>query len=176
MVYELKKTGKFKDSLKLARKRGLDISLLEEIIDKLRTDTPLAPKHRNHELMGKFKGVWECHIQPDWLLLYTKNKNVLVLTLIDTGTHSDLFREWFPQNSLVNPLMWLTKPRTLIFTSSCRDSGTPALATRKGHPCESACRQSRFLHRRIQDAESAPSPSEWQSGCRCHSQRRHYQE
>ena len=91
MVYELKKTGKFKDSLKLARKRGLDISLLEEIIDKLRTDTPLAPKHRNHELMGKFKGVWECHIQPDWLMVWEQNDEHLTLLFLQTGTHSDLF-------------------------------------------------------------------------------------
>lgn len=93
MTYALRKTSQFKSSLKLAKKRGLDISLLEEIIEKLRTDIPLEKKHKNHELVGKFKGVWECHIQPDWLLLYTKNKNILVLTLIDTGTHSDIFKK-----------------------------------------------------------------------------------
>ena len=91
MTYSLKKTSQFKASLKLARRRGLDISLLEEVIEKLRTDTPLAPRHRNHELSGNYKGIWECHIQPDWLLLYCKDDDVLVMTLIDTGTHSDLF-------------------------------------------------------------------------------------
>ena len=93
MVYELIKTSRFKAGVKLARKRGLDISLLENVIEKLRLDQPLDAKHRNHELSGNFKGVWECHIQPDWLLLYLKDNGVLVLTLVDTGTHSDIFKK-----------------------------------------------------------------------------------
>lgn len=93
MVYELIKTSRFKAGVKLARKRGLDISLLEEVIEKLRLDQPLEAKHRNHELTGNFKGVWECHLQPDWLLLYLKDNGVLVLTLVDTGTHSDIFKK-----------------------------------------------------------------------------------
>ena len=93
MVYELLKTSRFKAGVKLARKRGLDISLLEDVIEKLRLDQPLDAKHRNHELVGNFKGVWECHIQPDWLLLYLKDNGVLVLTLVDTGTHSDIFKK-----------------------------------------------------------------------------------
>ena len=93
MVYELLKTSRFKAGVKLARKRGLDISLLEDVIEKLRLDQPLEAKHRNHELVGNFKGVWECHIQSDWLLLYLKDNGVLVLTLVDTGTHSDIFKK-----------------------------------------------------------------------------------
>ena len=93
MVYELLKTSRFKAGVKLARKRGLDISLLENVIEKLRLDQPLDAKHRNHELSGNFKGVWECHIQPDWLLLYLKDNGALVLTLVDTGTHSDIFKK-----------------------------------------------------------------------------------
>ena len=93
MVYELIKTSRFKAGVKLARKRGLDISLLEDVIEKLRLDQPLEAKHRNHELSGNFKGIWECHIQPDWLLLYLKDNSVLVLTLVDTGTHSDIFKK-----------------------------------------------------------------------------------
>ncbi|MCI6436241.1 type II toxin-antitoxin system YafQ family toxin [Fibrobacter sp.] len=93
MVYELIKTSRFKAGVKLARKRGLNISLLEDVIEKLRLDQPLEAKHRNHELTGNFKGVWECHIQPDWLLLYLKDNGVLVLTLVDTGTHSDIFKK-----------------------------------------------------------------------------------
>ena len=93
MVYELIKTSRFKAGVKLARKRGLDISLLEDVIEKLRLDQPLDAKHRNHELSGNFKGVWECHIQPDWLLLYLKDNGVLVLTLVDTGSHSDIFKK-----------------------------------------------------------------------------------
>lgn len=93
MIFELKKTSQFKASFKRAKKRGLDISLLEDIVEKLRTSHPLDKKHCNHELSGNFKGIWECHIQPDWLLLYYKDNDVLVLTLVDTGTHSDIFKK-----------------------------------------------------------------------------------
>ena len=95
----LKKTSQFKASFKLAKKRGLNISLLEEVVDKLMKGEKLDAKYRNHQLAGKFKDVWECHIQPDWLLLYLKEyddkikKNILVLTLVDTGTHSDIFKK-----------------------------------------------------------------------------------
>lgn len=93
MVYGLKKTSQFKASLKLAVKRGLDISLLEEVIEKLRTDQVLEQKYHNHELSGNFKGVWECHLKPDWLLLYFKDDEILTVTLVDTGTHSDIFKK-----------------------------------------------------------------------------------
>ena len=92
MKYELVLTGKFKKWLKLAKKRGLDINLLEDIVDKLQNGIPLEEKHRDHELKGKFKGFRECHIQPDWLLMYLIEDDVLVLTLVDTGTHSDMFK------------------------------------------------------------------------------------
>ena len=87
----LKKTSQFKASFKLARKRGLDITLLENIVNKLMKDEPLEEKNHKHELVGAFKGIWECHIQPDWLLIYRYEDDVLVLTLTRTGTHSDLF-------------------------------------------------------------------------------------
>lgn len=91
MPYELIFTGKFKRSLKLARKRGLDLSLLENVIDMLQNNIALEEKYRDHELKGKYQGFWECHIQPDWLLPYLKEDGILTLTLIDTGTHADLF-------------------------------------------------------------------------------------
>lgn len=91
MTYELILTGKFKKSLKLARKRGLDLSLLENIVNMLQSNIPLEEKHRDHELKGRYQGFRECHIQPDWLLIYLKEDQVLTLTLVDTGTHADLF-------------------------------------------------------------------------------------
>lgn len=91
MQYELILTGKFKKSLKLAKKRGLDLKLLDKVITMLQNDIPLEEKYRDHELKGKYQGFMECHIQPDWLLIYLKENNVLTLTLVDTGTHSDLF-------------------------------------------------------------------------------------
>ena len=91
MYYELMFTREFKKSLKLAKKRGLDLNLLEKLITSLQNNIPLEEKYRDHELRGKYKGFRECHIAPDWLLIYMKEEDILVLTLIDTGTHSDLF-------------------------------------------------------------------------------------
>ena len=90
MIYELILTGRFKKSLKRAKKRGLDISLLEEVVDMLQNDIKLEDKYRDHELKGNFKGFRECHIQPDWLLMYLKEEDVLTLTLVDMGSHADL--------------------------------------------------------------------------------------
>ena len=91
MKYELVLTGKFKKGLKLARKSGLNLKLLDDIVEKLLNGIPLEEKHLDHELKGKYKGFRECHIQPDWLLIYLLENDVLTLTLVDTGTHSDLF-------------------------------------------------------------------------------------
>ena len=93
MQYNLIPTSRFKKSLKLAQKRGLDIKLLEEVVLLLQFDIPLASKYRDHELKGKYQGFRECHIQPDWLLIYLKENDVLTLTLVDTGTHSELFNK-----------------------------------------------------------------------------------
>ncbi|MBR0031848.1 MAG: type II toxin-antitoxin system YafQ family toxin [Treponema sp.] len=93
MSYTVKRTSQFKKSYKLAVKRGLDVTLLEEVINKLKDDVPLDEKHRDHQLTGNMKLFRECHIQPDWLLVYLKQESILTLTLVDTGTHSDLFRK-----------------------------------------------------------------------------------
>ena len=91
MKYDLVITSKFRKALKLAKKRGLNIKLLDEVVGKLQNGIPLEEKYHDHELKGKYKGFRECHIQPDWLLMYLKEDDVLVLTLVDTGTHADLF-------------------------------------------------------------------------------------
>lgn len=90
MSYKLVLTNKFKRGLKLAKKRGLDITLLEALVEKLIHGIPLEEKNKDHELKGKFKGFRECHIQPDWLLIYLIEDEVLTLTLVDTGSHADL--------------------------------------------------------------------------------------
>ena len=74
------------------KKRGLDISLLDKVIDDIRQGKELDIKYRNHELKGKFKGFYECHIQPDWLLIYLIENDILTLTLVDTGSHADIFK------------------------------------------------------------------------------------
>lgn len=74
-------------------KRGLDTSLLDEVVDQLRRGLPLDEKYRDHELTGNFKGFRECHVKPDWLLIYLVENDILTLTLVDTGSHSDLFKK-----------------------------------------------------------------------------------
>lgn len=90
--YIVKYTTRFKKDYKLAKRRGLNIQLLQEIVKKLASGEALDESHKDHGLSGKWEGYRECHIQPDWLLIYHINKNVLVLTLSRTGTHSDLFQ------------------------------------------------------------------------------------
>ena len=83
---------KFKKDFKLAKKRGLPMHELKAIIEKLATGEKLEPKHRDHSLTGNYVMFRECHIQPDWLLIYIINHNELVLTVSATGSHSDLFK------------------------------------------------------------------------------------
>lgn len=89
--YEIKSTTQFKKDYKLAKRRKLNLSLLKDIVTKLANGKPLDPKHKDHPLSGNWAGHRECHIQPDWLLIYRYDNDVLVLTLARTGTHSDLF-------------------------------------------------------------------------------------
>ncbi|MCL2411132.1 MAG: type II toxin-antitoxin system YafQ family toxin [Treponema sp.] len=84
-------TGQFRKDEKLARKRGLDISLLRSVIQTLLEEKPLDPKYKDHPLVGNYIGFRECHILPNWLLIYIIDKGQLVLTASRTGTHSDLF-------------------------------------------------------------------------------------
>ena len=91
--YNLKYTTQFKKNYKLAMRRGFDINLLDELIKKLASGETLPESYHDHPLNGKWIGYRECHIQPDWLLIYHINKDVLVLTLSRTGTHSDLFKK-----------------------------------------------------------------------------------
>lgn len=92
MKYSLVLTGRFKKSLKAAKKQGLNISLLNTVVDTLLEGKPLDPKYRDHSLSGNYIGYRECHIQPDWLLIYLLDNDILTLTLVDTGSHSDLFK------------------------------------------------------------------------------------
>ena len=92
-TYTVKTTSQFKRDYKLAMKRHLNISLLEEIVAHLALGEPLPEKNRDHALTGDWIGHRECHIQPDWLLNYRIEDNVFILTLGRTGSHSDLFNK-----------------------------------------------------------------------------------
>ena len=87
----LKPTNQFRKDYKLAKKRGLDTFLLEAVIDILLVEKPLDEKYRDHALTGNYNGFRECHILPDWLLIYRVEQDELVLVAARTGTHSDLF-------------------------------------------------------------------------------------
>lgn len=89
--YTVVPTNQFKKDLKKAQKRGLKISLIEEVVDKIANGVQLESKYKDHWLNGNFEGYRECHITPDWLLVYRIKEDILVLTLSRTGTHSDLF-------------------------------------------------------------------------------------
>ena len=91
-MYQVKFTTAYKKSYKLMKKRGLNLSLLDEVVDLLRQGKQLDKKYRDHNLSGNFNGFRECHIQPDWLLIYLIEIDVLTLTLVDTGSHSDIFK------------------------------------------------------------------------------------
>ncbi len=89
MTYHVKFTNAYKKAYKRAKKRGLNLQL----IDELRQGHKLAAKYRDHALHGNWEGFRECHIQPDWLLVYLIEDDILTLTLFETGTHSELFDE-----------------------------------------------------------------------------------
>ena len=84
-------SNQFRKDLKLASKRGYNLDLLNEVVDKIAAGTALPVKNRDHELTGNYIGFRECHIQPDWLLVYKIDNNELILFLSRTGTHSGLF-------------------------------------------------------------------------------------
>lgn len=91
MKYSIRPTAKFQKDLKRVQKRGYNISLLTEVIKKLADGEQLPEKNKDHQLQGNYAGCRECHITPDWLLVYEIDGNELFLYLTRTGTHSDLF-------------------------------------------------------------------------------------
>ena len=92
MKYEVKFTTQFKRDLKLAQKQGKDIDKLFKVIEELSNGNILEPKYRDHELIGTYRGCRECHVEPDWLLIYELVDDVLVLMLYRINSHSELFR------------------------------------------------------------------------------------
>lgn len=90
-MYRIRPSIKFQKDLKRVQKRGYDISLLTNVLTILASGEPLPAKYKDHSLSGNYKGCRECHITPDWLLIYEILKGDLILYLTRTGTHSDLF-------------------------------------------------------------------------------------
>ena len=93
MKYSVKFTTQFKKDLKLAKKQGKDIEKLFAVVERLACGELLAEKHRDHALVGNYKGCRECHVEPDWLLIYELIDDILVLVLYRAGSHAELFEK-----------------------------------------------------------------------------------
>lgn len=91
MKYDVEFTNKFKKELKIAKKQNKDLNKLYNVIEKLANGETLDIKYRDHELTGKYKRTHECHIEPDWLLVYEIKDEILVLILYRINSHSELF-------------------------------------------------------------------------------------
>ena len=91
MAYTIKISNRFRKQFRLCMKRGLDMNLINEAMRLLAANGSLPAQYRPHKLSGKFQGVWECHIEPDWLMTWEQNDMELTMLFLQTGTHSDLF-------------------------------------------------------------------------------------
>ena len=91
MKYEIVPSNQFKKDLKLAQKRGYDLDKIKKVIATLANGETLEAKYRDHLLTGDYGGYRECHIQPDWLLVWEQHDDELIMLMLDTGTHSDIF-------------------------------------------------------------------------------------
>lgn len=90
-MLDIRYSTKFKKDYKTIIGRGYNPQLLQDVLNILSSEQPLPPKYKDHNLSGNYEGHRECHITPDWLLIYKLERNILTLTLTRTGTHSDLF-------------------------------------------------------------------------------------
>ena len=91
MKYSVDFTTQFKKDIKPAKKQGKDTDKIFEVVEKLANDEVLDAKYKDHCLTGDYKDCRECHVEPDWLLIYKKYESELILMLVRTGSHSDLF-------------------------------------------------------------------------------------
>lgn len=92
MKYGIVQTNAFKRAVKRLKKQGRNFDHLQKVIDILASGEQLPASYRDHSLGGEWKGTRECHINPDWLLIYRIKESILILELVDTGSHSDLFK------------------------------------------------------------------------------------
>lgn len=84
-------TNQFKKDFKKIQKRGLDIKELQKLVELIVNEQPIPAKYKNHKLIGDYKDIWDCHIKPDWLLLYQIDEENKEVTFVRTGSHADLF-------------------------------------------------------------------------------------
>ncbi len=91
MKFEIKFTNQFKKDIKLAKKQGKNLDKLFKVVEKLANNVALDAKYRDHNLSGNFENLRECHIEPDWLLIYKVHEDILVLMLYRLGSHANLY-------------------------------------------------------------------------------------
>lgn len=91
-MWELEYSGQFKKDLKKMVKRGADVELMRIALAHLANEGQVPESYRPHILSGKWQGIWECHVSPDWLLLYDISDTINLIRLVRTGTHSDMFK------------------------------------------------------------------------------------
>jgi mRNA interferase YafQ len=91
MLYGVEYTNRFKKDVKHCHKREFNLSELSVIIDQLQRTGKVSSKYKSHKLKGNLSGLWECHVQPDWLLVWEQNNEKLILLFMYTGTHAVLF-------------------------------------------------------------------------------------
>ena len=91
MKYRIVATKRFQKDVKRCVKRNLPMERLKETIKLLESTGELPPKYKPHKLSGQYEGKWECHVMPDWLLIWEQHDDELVLVMTNTGTHSDVF-------------------------------------------------------------------------------------
>ena len=89
--YKYLATTQFRKDVKLCIKRGRPIDELKSVIEQLLESGQLPARYKPHKLVGPLKGLWECHIQPDWLLIWGQRDDELIMIMTRTGTHSDVF-------------------------------------------------------------------------------------
>ena len=90
-MYKIITTRRFEKDVLKCKRRGLDLDKLKEVMSKLAASVKLPAKYKAHKLSGKYTGCWECHIMPDWLLIWKQDDADLTLLFLNSGTHSDLF-------------------------------------------------------------------------------------
>lgn len=91
-MYRIKLARSFKKSYRRCQRRGYDMTLLDDVIEMLRKGETLPEKYHDHMLKGSFDGFHECHIRPSWLLIYLVEDDIVTMTMIDTGSHAELFQ------------------------------------------------------------------------------------
>lgn len=90
-MYSIQYSTQFKKDFKKAKKRGLDPAVLKKVVDTLISKGKLPQEYKPHKLKGKYDGLWECHLQSDWLLIWDQDDGINLISLFRTGSHSDLF-------------------------------------------------------------------------------------